>query len=142
MIRKEPYLLSEDPRTARKGKKLGEVVGGTAAECTAVCCCCPCSVMELLILGLYKVPTSLCKKAWRGRKRQRLLKNNTGLLDPAKSGPTREELEAELDRMVGKEVRGGDDQDDKCSRAVDFDKQMWERFYDTGFWRSPSQRDT
>ncbi|XWS73799.1 hypothetical protein CRYUN_Cryun02cG0160100 [Craigia yunnanensis] len=141
VTRREPFLLSEDPKTARKGKKFGEVVGGTAAECTAVCCCCPCCVMELLVLGLYKVPTGLCKKALRRRKRQRLMKNQ-GFFGPAMGGPTRAELEAELDRMVGKGARVGDDQDDGCTGAVDMDKEMWDQFYGTGFWRSPSQKET
>ena len=142
VTRRQPYLLPEDPKPARKGKKLGEVVGGTAAECAAVCCCCPCSVMELLVLSLFKVPTGLCKKAWKMRKRQRLMKKNPGLLGPAKGGTTREELEAELDRMVGKGVRGEDDQDDGCTGAVEMENEMWDRFYGTGFWRSSSQRET
>ena len=140
VTRKEPFLLSEDPKTARKGKKFGEMVGGTTAECTVVCCCCPCSVMELLVLGLYKVPIGLCKKALRRRKRQRLMKNQD-LFGPAKGGPTRAELEAELDQMVGERARGEDDQDDGCTGTVDMEKEMWDRFYGTGFWRSSSQKE-
>ncbi|XP_021278823.1 uncharacterized protein LOC110412582 [Herrania umbratica] len=139
LTRRQPFLLSEDQKTARKGKKFGEVAGGTAAECAAVCCCCPCTVMELLVLGLYKVPTGLCRKAWKRRKRQRLTKKNQGLLGQSKAGPTREELEAELDRMVEKV---GQDGNDESKGAVDLEKEMWNRFYGTGFWRSPSQRDT
>ncbi|KAK3225281.1 hypothetical protein Dsin_005143 [Dipteronia sinensis] len=57
----------------KKGKKFGETVGGTATECTVVCCCCPFTVMNLLVLAVYKVQAGLCKKAWRRqRKRQRL----------------------------------------------------------------------
>ncbi|XVF69300.1 hypothetical protein PTKIN_Ptkin11bG0070000 [Pterospermum kingtungense] len=135
VIRRQP----DNPKTAKNGKKFGEVAGGTAAECAAVCCCCPCSVMELLVLALYKVPTGLFKKAWRRRKRKRLMKKKPGLLSgTAEGGPTREEVEAELDRMVGK----GEDEDNGCTGTVDIDKEMWDRFYGTGFWRSPSQRDT
>ncbi|XP_022753723.1 uncharacterized protein LOC111302053 [Durio zibethinus] len=142
LTRKKPCLSPEDPKTARKGNKLGEVVGRTTAECVAVCCCCPCSVMELLVLGLYKVPTALCKKAWKMTKPHCMTKKNPGLLGQANDQPTLKELEAELDRMVGKGIQGGEDQDDGCKGAADLDKEMWDRFYGTGFWRSPSQRDT
>ena len=52
------------------------------------------------------------------------------------------ELEAKLDRIVGKGARRGADQDDGCTEAVDMENEMWDRFYGTGFWRSPSQRET
>ncbi|XWS71379.1 hypothetical protein CRYUN_Cryun03dG0133400 [Craigia yunnanensis] len=142
VTRRQPFLLPEDPKRTRKGKKFGEVVGGTTAECAAVCCCCPCTVLELLVLGIYKIPTELCKKAWKRTKRHRLMKKNQGLLGPAKGGPTKVELEAELDRIVGKGTRGGADQDDGCTEAVDMEKEMWDRFFGTGFWRSPSQGET
>ncbi|XP_022728720.1 uncharacterized protein LOC111284269 [Durio zibethinus] len=143
VTRRQQLLISEDPKTARKGKKFGEVVGGTAAECAAVCCCCPCSVMELLVLGLFKVPTGLCKKAWKRTKRQRLKAKNQDLSGPAQGRPTREELEAELHRMVGKGERHGvDDHDDGSTGAVEFENEMWDRFHGTGFWRSHSQIET
>lgn len=142
VTRKQSCPLPDDQKMTRNGKKFGEVAGGTAAECTAVCCCCPCSVMELLVLALYKVPTGLCKKAWRRRKRQRLMKKNPRLLlGTAEGGPTREEVEAELDRMVGKGGPDGGDEDNNngCTETVEMDNEMWKRFYGTGFWRSPSQ---
>ncbi|XVF19589.1 hypothetical protein REPUB_Repub11eG0123900 [Reevesia pubescens] len=135
VTRGQPFFIPEEDQ--KKGKKVGEVVGGTTAECAAVCCCCPCSVMNLLILGLYKVPTGLCKKAWKRRKRQRLMKKNQGLfLDPAKGESTRAEMEAELDRIVGKGAGDG------CNGVVDFEKEMSDRFGGTGFWRSCSQIQT
>ncbi|XVF05048.1 hypothetical protein REPUB_Repub05bG0137500 [Reevesia pubescens] len=134
VTRRQNILIPEEPKTAGRGKKVGEVVGVTAADCAVVCCCCPCSVLELLVLGLYTVPTGLCKKAWKRRKRKCLMKKNQGSLGPAKCGPTRAELEAELDRMVGK----GDDDHDGSTGAIDLEKEMWDRFYATGFWRSPS----
>ena len=62
------------PLLSEKGKErrwIAKEVGGTAAECAAICCRCPCSLVNLVILALYKVPACLCKKAW---KRHRLLK--------------------------------------------------------------------
>ncbi|XVE59701.1 hypothetical protein DITRI_Ditri05aG0067300 [Diplodiscus trichospermus] len=142
VTRRQPLWLPEEPKTTRKGKKYGEVIGGTAAECTAVFCCCPLSVVDLLVLGLYKVPRGLCKKAWRKRKRQRLMRKTQIWLGPAKGTPTRADFEAEMERIVGKGAGGDDDKDDECTAAVDLEKEMWDRFYGTGFWRSPSQRET
>ncbi|XVE79142.1 hypothetical protein DITRI_Ditri14bG0034200 [Diplodiscus trichospermus] len=53
----------------------------------------------------------------------------------AKGGPMKAELEAELDRIVWKGVRRGGDQDDadERTRAVDMEKEMWGRFYGSGF---------
>ncbi|KAK2648443.1 hypothetical protein Ddye_015932 [Dipteronia dyeriana] len=60
----------------KKGKKFSEVEGGTTTECTTVYCCCPFTVMNLLILSVYKAQAGLCKKARRRqRKRQRLRKS-------------------------------------------------------------------
>ncbi|GKU98920.1 hypothetical protein SLEP1_g11855 [Rubroshorea leprosula] len=39
-----------------------------------VCYCCSCTMMELLVLGFYKVPTGLCKKVWKKRKHRQILK--------------------------------------------------------------------
>nr|POE95304.1 hypothetical protein CFP56_05664 [Quercus suber] len=61
-------------RRQYKGKErrwIAEEVGGMAAKCTAICCCCLYSLVNLVILALYKVPAGLCKKA---SKRRRLLK--------------------------------------------------------------------
>ncbi|XVF47040.1 hypothetical protein PTKIN_Ptkin03bG0077200 [Pterospermum kingtungense] len=142
VTRRTEISLPEDPKKERKGRKVGEVVGGSVAEGAAVCCCLPCTVMELIVLSLYKVPTGLCRKAWKGTKRRRLQKKkkkNQGLLGPSKGASTKVELESELSRtMAGK----GDAQDDGCTGAVDLDKEMCDRFYGTGFWRSPSQIET
>ncbi|TXG73499.1 hypothetical protein EZV62_002078 [Acer yangbiense] len=115
-----------------KGKKFGEVVGGTAAECAAVCCCCPFTVMNLLILAVYKVPAGLCKKAWRKqRKRQRMGKKRKqvgGLL----MGPTGGVDGAQKQELLVVEKNDKD-------AELELEKEMWDQFRGTGFWRSPSQ---
>lgn len=133
-------------------RRLGEMAGGTAAECAAICCCCPCSVMNLLILTVYKLPAGLCRKAWKQRKRQRLLKKKkqkqpmtTGLLPyrtgSSVAGPTHAESGAEVKRPSGDEDEN-DEKGDGGTEAVDLEKEMWDRFIAGGFWRSPSQRET
>ena len=69
-----PGFNRGQPLLSKKGKErrqIAEEVGGTTAECAAICYCCLCSLVNLVILTLYKVPAGLCKKAW---KRHRLLK--------------------------------------------------------------------
>ncbi|KAK3020144.1 hypothetical protein RJ639_003252 [Escallonia herrerae] len=66
--RRQPLLPAKD---GRNRDRIGEVAGGTAAECAAVCFCCPCAVVNLLVLAVYRVPVGLCRKAWRRRKRKR-----------------------------------------------------------------------
>ncbi|KAL2534515.1 hypothetical protein Adt_07866 [Abeliophyllum distichum] len=113
---------------------MAEVAGGTAAECAAVCCCCPCGLMNLLVLAVYKLPAGLCRKALRRKRRHRMIKN--GLLPPRQCGCDDKELQIlpisgpvamvnalELDKDV-----------------AELEKEMWEKFYGAGFWRSSSQR--
>ncbi|KAJ9189115.1 hypothetical protein P3X46_000446 [Hevea brasiliensis] len=153
-------LLAEKPtkimvKTTAKGenrgeksiiKRFGEVAGGTAAECVAVCCCCPCTLMNLLVLAIFKMPVCLCRKA-RKRHRSSKIKQQPLLVNAVSNGLCREELEREVQAVVEKqkEVGGGDDDDDDAdgeTEAVDLEKEMWDRFYATGFWRSTSQRST
>ncbi|KAF3439498.1 hypothetical protein FNV43_RR17776 [Rhamnella rubrinervis] len=152
-VRRTPLL--EDSSTAPNGtprekRQFGEVAGGTTAECAAVCCCCPLTVMNLLITVVYRVPAGLCRKAFaRKRKRQRMPQKKGLLQRPSEPHErTREELEAELKR-VKEEVNitagagAGSRRVDGLPETGDFKEQeMWDRFYGTGFWRSPSQRES
>ncbi|KAJ9178653.1 hypothetical protein P3X46_010520 [Hevea brasiliensis] len=125
-----------------KIKRFGEVAGGTAAECTAVCCCCPCTVMNILVLAIYKMPACICRRA---RERHRVMKRQqqTLLVHAGRNDLCREELEREVQAVAEKQKPcGGGDDDDGKTEAVDLEKEMWDRFYATGFWRSPSQRST
>ncbi|KAL5763637.1 hypothetical protein ACOSP7_015992 [Xanthoceras sorbifolium] len=141
--RRQPLLTAEKnsiPNTKQghehnMGKKFGEVVGGTAAECAAVCCCCPCTVMNLLVLAVYKVPAGLCKKAWRKRrKRQRMGKRKQvgGLL----MGPTGVDGAQKQELLVAVNA----EKNEKAAES-ELEKEMWDQFRGTGFWRSPSQRE-
>ncbi|KAJ7948119.1 Pollen preferential protein [Quillaja saponaria] len=74
----QPLLTDEKPvPIPRERRRVGEMAGGTAAECAAICCCCPCTVMNLLVLAVYKVPAGLCRKAIRRKKRQRIAKKRS-----------------------------------------------------------------
>ncbi|KAE8009642.1 hypothetical protein FH972_006068 [Carpinus fangiana] len=52
--------------------QFAEVADGTTAECAAVCCCCPCGLVNLLYLAIYKVPSTLCWRALRRNSRKKL----------------------------------------------------------------------
>ncbi|KAM7260241.1 hypothetical protein ACFE04_015982 [Oxalis oulophora] len=130
-----------------KKKKFGEVVGGTAAECAAICCCCPCTVMNLLVMVVYTVPAGLCKKAWRRRrqKRLRMIRNGPNGLGVVLSRPNSIGGPSDVannnnnnnnNKMEVIKEDGGD------AAVVDLEKELWETFYGTGFWRSSSQRDS
>jgi hypothetical protein len=125
------------------------VAGGTAAECAAICFCCPCSIMNLLVLAVYKVPAGLCRKAWKQRKRQRLIKKKklpkqmmmtTGLLShrpgSAVVGPTLAEFGAMemIKRPSGDVDKEDDENGDGATEAVNLEKEMWDRFYFSYFF--------
>ncbi|XP_057473489.1 uncharacterized protein LOC130761909 [Actinidia eriantha] len=136
--RMQPLLGGKSPAEERRG--VGEVAGGTAAECAAICCCCPCALVNLVVLAVYKVPTGLCRKAWRKKNRRRMMKQKKALLQ--------QQQQSDSSSKVGlnykPEIEGSDGDDsagDAPTPEVDFEADMWDRFYGTGFWRSPSQRE-
>ncbi|KAL0370244.1 UNVERIFIED_CONTAM: hypothetical protein Sangu_0342500 [Sesamum angustifolium] len=67
-----PWTTTEHRLEAKNGSSNGRWsrIGETAGECAAVCCCCPCGMVHLLILAVYRLPAGL----WRKKKRERLLK--------------------------------------------------------------------
>ncbi|KAJ8570594.1 hypothetical protein K7X08_037566 [Anisodus acutangulus] len=76
--KRQPLLLSTNDSSSSRGggsvvwkARFAEVAGGTTAECTAVACCCPCGIVNLLVLAVYKVPAGLCRKALRKNRRNR-----------------------------------------------------------------------
>jgi len=126
--RRQPLLPEKNEK---QHKRIGEVAGGTTAECAAVCCCCPWTVMNLLILTFYKVPKGLCKKAIRKRKRKKLIKHRNALLMEQQEKKNGHESESNgEDRMPMANDGGAKD-------TVDLDDEMWDRFHSGGFWRSP-----
>lgn len=141
--RRQPLLQSQ---SSKVGCRVGEVVGSTAAECVAVCCCCPCGIANFLILAIYKLPAGLCRRMLRTRRRRRIV--NEGLLPPKRrncscgccddvNGPRIHPMcvndASDLKRLHSSEP-------DKDALALE--KEMWDRFYSTGFWRSSSRRES
>lgn len=132
---------SSFPSNGKAG--FGEMAGGATAECAAVCCCCPCGLVDLVVLTVYKVPAGLCRKALRRRRRRRLMKK--GLLPPKGHHRTRcqcgcDDTEIQIhpvpDLDPDKLVMSLESDED----VIELEREMWDQFYGGGFWRSPSQR--
>ncbi|KAK4377804.1 hypothetical protein RND71_004100 [Anisodus tanguticus] len=143
--KRQPLLLSTHDSSSSRGggsvvwkARFAEVAGGTTAECTAVACCCPCGIVNLLVLAVYKVPAGLCRKALRKNRRNRLMKK--GLLPAgAKGHCSCDEMELIHTYPISSPIAvvdGGETDKD----ALELEKEMWDKFYGAGFWRSPSQR--
>ncbi|CAL0310559.1 unnamed protein product [Lupinus luteus] len=134
-------------QTQTSKHSFGEVVGGTAAECVAVCCCFPCGLANFIILAIYKVPAGLCRQMLKKRRRKRLVKE--GKFPPIK----RRHCSCGCCEFNGLRIHpmcANDESDIKSIHSVEPDdkdaialeKEMWDKFYGTGFWRSSSRRET
>ncbi|XP_052175424.1 uncharacterized protein LOC127790166 [Diospyros lotus] len=134
--RQQPLLEASKPCSMR----VGEVAGGTAAECAAVCCC-PCALLvNLLVLAVYKLPAGLCRKALQGKRRRRLTKQ--GLL-PQRSSRCHcgcDDTEVQIHPISVVDLSPAAESLPPDKEVLQLEKEMWDRFYSTGFWRSPSQR--
>ncbi|KAG9441373.1 hypothetical protein H6P81_017227 [Aristolochia fimbriata] len=121
------------------GSKIAETAGNTAAECAAVCCCCPCGLLDLVVTTFVKLPGGLCHRAIRNSRRRRRAKRigQGGAL-------RRPEMEEESDRRM---IFPIDDivpwSPDRSPSIVvlEVENEMWTKFYNNGFWRSISERE-
>lgn len=115
------------------------MAGNATAEFTAVCCCVPCAVMDIVVLAAYKVPAGLVKKAMRGRKRSlqqkkmKKKKKEEALLEPQNNevvGSDAVNVVPTLEEQLAKET----------AETAKLEAEMWAQFNGGGFWRSCSQR--
>ncbi|WCJ34145.1 hypothetical protein M5689_015466 [Euphorbia peplus] len=120
----------------------GELAGGTTAECAAVCCCCPCGLAHLLYLTIYKVPAGLCRRALRRKRSKKMI--GKGLLPPRtkRCYCDFDDIEIHMttpeeEMSSSEEEEGGEEEE----AMMKLEEEMWETFYNAGFWRSPSQRE-
>ncbi|KAL2345329.1 hypothetical protein Fmac_006614 [Flemingia macrophylla] len=143
-------LLHNRPSTP-PATSVGEVVGATAAECVAVCCCFPCGVANFLLLAIYKVPASLCRRVLRNRRRRKMLKRGLGRppgtactcgacddVNGHRVYPMCANDALDVKRLY---ANAAEDNVDDDGEALALEKEMWERFYSAGFWRSSSNRE-
>lgn len=138
--RREPLLVTRQECFSMEGSRkrvVGEVVGGTAAECAAICCCCPCGIVNLLVLAVYKVPAGLCRKVLRRKRTQKVKRQ--GFLQPRKCGCHDYDLVQVHPLSEFLSTVNAVETDDKD--VIELEKEMWNKFYSAGFWRSPSQKN-
>lgn len=134
-------LLARDMPSSSGGARIAEVAGGTAADCAAVACCCPATVVNLLVFAVYRIPAGICRKALKEHRRRRLMRK--GLL-PLRSSASWDEATFAAATMADDEeltlvvVEGS--QMDKD--LMELEKEMWQSFESGGFWRSPSQKQS
>ncbi|CAA2985994.1 uncharacterized protein LOC111388778 [Olea europaea var. sylvestris] len=158
LTRRQPLLITtpktnggsnrNDENGDGDGSHRGSRIGETAGECAAVCCCCPCAMMHLLVLAIYRLPKRLCKKAWREKKGKQLLKKkrkNSSLEEKENQRKIRTRSHMNMfgfDSDYDDEPTsdGRDYRNSEKNEAIDWDKEMWNRFDEAGFWRSASQR--
>lgn len=140
--RRQPLLDTDySSRGGVRRVRVAEMAGGATAECAAVCCCCPCGVLNLAVLAVYKVPAGLCRKALRKQRHRRLLKK--GILQPRGYGCDDDDYFFQLhsdcssDNSVFSAFESSLSDD---AEVIELEKEMLHKFYGAGFWRSPSQK--
>ncbi|WOH06251.1 hypothetical protein DCAR_0625674 [Daucus carota subsp. sativus] len=138
--RRQPLLASTSKSSDQNNSlSFAEAAGVTTAGCAAVCCCLPVGAVAIIFLMVYKVPARLCRRALRMKRRRRLLKRavswhggrscECGFFDEVHTMSCGSDQEwygspVEMDKEV-----------------MELEKEMWDKFYGTGFWRSLSQRE-
>ncbi|KAK8968895.1 hypothetical protein KSP40_PGU003295 [Platanthera guangdongensis] len=130
---RRPLILKERTKAS---KRVAEVAGGTTAECLAVVCCCPCGLVNLIVLAVVKIPVAIYRRAVRKRKKCRRAEgaavNNIAVaqdIDIAGAYPAAAETGLPLT------VKS------PAAEVSEMEKVMWSQIFGTGFWRSPSQRE-
>ncbi|XP_030444736.1 uncharacterized protein LOC115667274 [Syzygium oleosum] len=166
--RRESLLSTPSPTPAgTRRARLAEVAGASAAECAAIWCCCPCAIADFFLLAVYRVPAGLFRRALRKRRRRRLTRqvafapkrevrsskkctsghnrDGNGADDGEGAGTenawpaviTLEEL-LEMRGGVAAAAAGGVEEEEE---AAEMEEEMWRRFSNMGFWRSPSRQE-
>lgn len=137
--RRQPLLeVSDYAPQGGLAVRLAEVVGGTTAECAAVCCCCPCGLVDLLLLAMCKVPAGLCRKALRRKRHRRLMK--LGLLpNSRKCNCDEKDFDIHPVTPPAGLIEGAEPVPENVE-VIDLDNEMFEQFFSGGFWRSASAR--
>lgn len=139
MSRRQPLLDADfSSRGGVRRMRVAEMAGGATAECAAVCCCCPCGLADLIVLAVYKVPAGLCRKALRKQRHRRLLKK--GMLHPRSCGCDDDFFPLSAYSSDSSDVVTGFESLSDDAEVIELEREMLEKFYGAGFWRSPSQK--
>jgi len=133
-VRRPPKRCDSD-LNIREHRSCSEVAGGTAAGCAAVCCCFPCVMAEVVVLATVRAPAALCRRAARvrkGRRRSASAGQATEIYELLVDDGGIVEVDANAAEAVALPVKPA------LEETGELEKEVWARFYGTGFWRSPS----
>ncbi|KAG6533071.1 uncharacterized protein LOC122041225 [Zingiber officinale] len=127
--------------TGSRCTRFAESAGETAAECAAICCCCPCGLVNLLAVVTVRLPAVLARKTLRCRRK---LRRNKGAILWTESRAFGEgdgdgftsHGGALLAEGGGEQLWQGRSPSEEVSEV---EKIMRASFYGAGFWRSPSR---
>lgn len=135
----------------KTGLRIAEIAGGKTAECAAIFCCCPCGIANLFILATVRFPAGILRK----RIMIRRAKKKAGLIGSgseggsgsgsSKEGSQTDDEFPEFSAMRGSVMMVARDRWPERSPAaevVELEKEVWSKFYSSGFWRSLSQRES
>lgn len=141
-LERRQFLLDPtDANSSRNSHRIAEVAGGTTAECAAVVCCFPCTVVNIIVLAVYKVPAGLYRKALRKKRRRRMMKKGVltrGVGDVSGGVGRLVSIEATEYPLHPAALVAAERFSDE--EFMELENEMWDKFYGTGFWRSLSQR--
>ncbi|KAL0912226.1 hypothetical protein M5K25_018188 [Dendrobium thyrsiflorum] len=136
--RRQPLILKEP---AKPSKRVAEVAGGTTAECAAVVCCCPCGLVNLLVLTIVKLPAFLCRRALRKRKKRRASRKKKAESEASGADITSASPAAVVHGIPLPAKGILLPATSPAAEVSELEKEMWPHFFGNGFWRSPSQRE-
>lgn len=142
IARRQP-LIPRQP--AKPGDRFAEAAGATAAECAAICCCCPCGLLNLFVVAAVKFPAGLVRQAVRRRRKRRAIvgaaRKKAG---PKKVGAMDDDDDFSIHGGHLLVLASGEDAWPRTSPSPELselEKEMRSLFHSAGFWRSPSQRE-
>jgi len=139
-MNKQPSLRRSlsTPSLCGGGSTTAECCGGTTASCAALCLCGPCSVVNLVVLAVYKLPRGLCRRAIRRIRRKRLAKKE--FVESGREFGRGGSSQFAVHPLESRDEEEEEEEEDEAVIALE--KEMWSRFYSGGFWRSLSQAET
>ncbi|CAA6662829.1 unnamed protein product [Spirodela intermedia] len=110
------------------------MAGKTAADCAAVCCCCPCGLLGLMVLVMVKLPAGLCRRSFLQRQQmKKKRKMKTSMYRGGSSGGGLLGGEGEMAAAGAGEQPGENSPSAEVSKM---EKEMRAQFTAGGFWRS------
>ncbi|CAD5183232.1 uncharacterized protein LOC135637991 [Musa acuminata AAA Group] len=136
--------IAEEKPKPKLAARVTEAAGETVAECAAVLCCCPCGLANLFFVAAVKLPAGLVRRALRLRRKRRagygkvkagILRTRVGSFDDDDFSIHHGTF---FMAMGAKEVWPAKA---VSPELLQLEKEMTARFYSTGFWRSPSQKE-